>query len=699
MSQALTAPSTNLLADTIFANGLGAHPDGLVCDDENIDVIEELLPLHQRMSQTMLVAHDSVDDKIGSDLATLNLAELQALRTQITLREKQLLTHEPTDLFAPVDPTDHGFANCVNPDTEKSENTACVQADKLSLAEYVQIQQENADLTEIVGTRATADLVQYLRRPGMALEVPGKVRGQTPLAAAISFVASTLRLTFAAVDKRITAAAGMWPQMNYRQTKLKTPRLATHLEQGRIPLETAAVAQQKLSDIRQAVRRAGGGQATADDLVSQKEREFVHHALRNNPYTFSRFAKSRSDAVTNTLIGPKKPLTDDQLKHEKGLFYDGPVGDTLHRVTAIVDEGELLQLNAIKEFASKFHSTIAKAPEQCHTTTSVAPETSTAKQHDDPDENPAHPRVTPADVDLGIAKLFDGRTTAERWLNTMMDFLSAGLVLRKTYDPNATASEQKVRDQALHKAAEHSDVLADLLGFDSTDDKGTDNYPTDGAELTNQPTGDPIASLIPSGYQLLRPNLEVIVEVALQDLVDVRPDAGSIEPPVLTDTPTDRTNEVSKIVELLKQPHYARPAPMGTPGNVKINYGLARQQACSNNIIPMVLGSASQPLDVGRSQRLFPRAIRRALHVRDRGCVVPGCPIPAVWCEGHHIIPWERGGETKLSNSALLCRHHHRASHKQLLYIHVEPDGLPSVSLPRSLDLTETRYRNVFWQQ
>src|SRR5699024_11626302 len=104
---------------------------------------------------------------------------------------------------------------------------------------------------EIVSTRATADLVQYLRNPGMTLKIPGQPRGQTPLAAAISFVASTLRLTFAAVDKRITAAAGMWSQMNYRNTKLETPRLASHLEQGRISLETAAVAQQNLSDIRQ----------------------------------------------------------------------------------------------------------------------------------------------------------------------------------------------------------------------------------------------------------------------------------------------------------------------------------------------------------------------------------------------------------------------------------------------------------------
>lgn len=691
MSSIVTAPSANLLADTIFANGLGAHPEGLVSEDETADVVQELLPLRQRMSPIMIAAHGSVDHKLGAELAMLNLAELQALRTQITLREKQLLTHQPTQLFAPINPKDHGFVDSVVPDTAMTEGPARLRAEKLSLAEYVQVQEENADLGEVIRTRATADLVQHLRKPGVTLKIPGQLRGKTPLAAAISFVATTLRLTFAAVDKRITAAASLWPQMNYRQTKLKTPRLAAHFEQGRIPLKTAAIAQQKLSDIRQAVRRAGGDQATSDELVAQKEREFVHHALRNNPHTFSRYAKSRSDAVTNSLIGPKKPLTDDQLKHEKGLYYDGPVGDTLHRITAIVDAGELLHFNAIREFASKLHSTVAKVTPQNNETSPSMPQTS-SDGVDNADEVIVDSRITPADVDLGIAKLFDGRTNAERWLNTMMDFLVAGLILRKTYDPSATEAEQHNRGQALQKAADHSEVLADVLRADPTEDTASYSHPSEGVD---HPTTDPLVSLVPSGYQLLRPNLEVIVELSFQDLLGAHAGVLDEERPVIENS----AKEVAKIVKLLKRPHHVHSAPIGSPGNVKIDYGLARQQACSNNIIPMVLGSASQPLDVGRSQRLFPRAIRRALHARDRGCVVPGCPIPAVWCEGHNIVPWESGGQTQLQNAALLCRHHHGASHKQLLYIHMEPEGLPSVSLPRSIDPTETRYRNIFWQK
>jgi hypothetical protein len=53
----------------------------------------------------------------------------------------------------------------------------------------------------------------------------------------------------------------------------------------------------------------------------------------------------------------------------------------------------------------------------------------------------------------------------------------------------------------------------------------------------------------------------------------------------------------------------------------------ARRWACDAQIIPMVLGGAGQPLDVGRSQRLFTGPLRRALVVRDGGCAFPGWSV------------------------------------------------------------------------
>lgn len=97
--------------------------------------------------------------------------------------------------------------------------------------------------------------------------------------------------------------------------------------------------------------------------------------------------------------------------------------------------------------------------------------------------------------------------------------------------------------------------------------------------------------------------------------------------------------------------------------------GEARRLACDANLIPVVLGGASQPLDVGRTHRLVPKPLRMALIHRDGGCAFPHCATTAPSCEAHHIQPWWDGGETSLANTVLLCPHHHRL---------VEPDPLQS---------------------
>ena len=86
-----------------------------------------------------------------------------------------------------------------------------------------------------------------------------------------------------------------------------------------------------------------------------------------------------------------------------------------------------------------------------------------------------------------------------------------------------------------------------------------------------------------------------------------------------------------------------------------------RRLACDAKVIPIVLGSNSEPLDVGRAERLVTRALRRALNTRDRGCVV--CGAPPIMCDAHHLTSWVDGGDTKISNLVLLCRRHHGDLH------------------------------------
>jgi hypothetical protein len=90
-----------------------------------------------------------------------------------------------------------------------------------------------------------------------------------------------------------------------------------------------------------------------------------------------------------------------------------------------------------------------------------------------------------------------------------------------------------------------------------------------------------------------------------------------------------------------------------------------RRMACDAMVIPVVLGTDSEVLDVGRARRLFTPGMLRAMWLRDKGCTIPGCTAPPQWADAHHIIHWVDGGDTSLVNGALLCGRHHTIAHQR----------------------------------
>lgn len=92
-----------------------------------------------------------------------------------------------------------------------------------------------------------------------------------------------------------------------------------------------------------------------------------------------------------------------------------------------------------------------------------------------------------------------------------------------------------------------------------------------------------------------------------------------------------------------------------------------RRLACDAAIIPAVLGSQGELVDLGRATRLFTPAQTRALWLRDGHCTYPGCDTPAHWCDAHHLRHWADGGPTTLENAALLCPRHHQHVHTHRL--------------------------------
>jgi hypothetical protein len=121
-----------------------------------------------------------------------------------------------------------------------------------------------------------------------------------------------------------------------------------------------------------------------------------------------------------------------------------------------------------------------------------------------------------------------------------------------------------------------------------------------------------------------------------------------------------------------------------------------RRLACDAHLLPAVLGSDGQVLDVGQSRRLITGALRRALVTRDRGCAFPGCDRPPRWCDGHHIRSWTNGGPTSLDNAVLLCGPHHRTVHHSDWQVRLGRDRLPDFIPPAHLDLHQRPRRNIY---
>ncbi len=77
-----------------------------------------------------------------------------------------------------------------------------------------------------------------------------------------------------------------------------------------------------------------------------------------------------------------------------------------------------------------------------------------------------------------------------------------------------------------------------------------------------------------------------------------------------------------------------------------------------------VLHAGAIILDLGREIRYATEAQYRALVARDGGCRWEDCHIPAAWCEIDHLLAWEDGGPTDVSNLAMWCTHHHHEKHR-----------------------------------
>lgn len=92
-----------------------------------------------------------------------------------------------------------------------------------------------------------------------------------------------------------------------------------------------------------------------------------------------------------------------------------------------------------------------------------------------------------------------------------------------------------------------------------------------------------------------------------------------------------------------------------------VSIDVARQVACAGAVQRVVLDENGRIVSLGTIDRVFNAVQRRAIGLRDGGCVIPGCHVPASWCELHHVTEHAVGGPTHTDNGVMVCWWHHRS--------------------------------------
>ena len=119
---------------------------------------------------------------------------------------------------------------------------------------------------------------------------------------------------------------------------------------------------------------------------------------------------------------------------------------------------------------------------------------------------------------------------------------------------------------------------------------------------------------------------------------------------------------------------------------VPVDLGVARQVACVGAVERVVLGRGGRVVGLRSDERCFTAQQRRAIAVRDGTCVIPGCHVPAGWCEVHHVVPHAVDPTgTHTDNGVLLCWFHHRTLDTSGWEVRMR-GGRPEVRPPGWLD-------------
>lgn len=111
-----------------------------------------------------------------------------------------------------------------------------------------------------------------------------------------------------------------------------------------------------------------------------------------------------------------------------------------------------------------------------------------------------------------------------------------------------------------------------------------------------------------------------------------------------------------------------------------VSAAVARHTGCTG-AIQRVFTEQGRIVGTTVTDRVFTVYQRRAITLRDKECLIPGCHVPASWCEVHHVTEHARGGPTSTDNGVPLCWWHHRSLEYSGWEIRMN-HGLPEIRGP-----------------
>ena len=108
-----------------------------------------------------------------------------------------------------------------------------------------------------------------------------------------------------------------------------------------------------------------------------------------------------------------------------------------------------------------------------------------------------------------------------------------------------------------------------------------------------------------------------------------------------------------------------------------------RRLACDADVYPVVMGTDSVPVDMGRSKRTVTPEQRKALAAMHRTCGHLECMVGFEATRVHHVKFWTRDeGPTDIDNLLPLCETHHHLVHEGGWTLTMTPDRVATWRLP-----------------